>query len=384
MCPFPVMASPVRLSSKDASKSKSEMHLTVLPGADLVTAPGAAPSNFDFGQVGGPTYAPVVHQFVFTNQSNTPVTLDRITPSCSCTTASIPFDIKSGGGYTMVVKPKQELGVMVSLNLELAGAGPVHKTVWLFVKGQAAPAATLTMEGLVLPLPDFSDPDVTFGDVKAGSELSRLETVSVNTSSLPVGSKWTVVSSNPDVQVAEIPNPATGASADPGTQARSYKVTLPSTAHLGTVGGRLSVLFSVPGCADTVSGFVPILGSVAGDISSLPATLAFGDVPVGQTTKRQAFIMGTDLDNLTVTSGSPYITATVTTQPAPANAGAPSRNVTILTATISADAPLGSLSSSLTVATPGGQQLLIPVYADVAKAEVTSLPGLSPLKGGKH
>jgi hypothetical protein len=284
----------------------------------------------------------------------------------------------------MLVKPKQELGVMVSLDPELAGAGPIHKTVWLFVKGQAAPAATLTMEGLVLPLPDFSDPDVTFGDVKAGSELSRPETVSVNTSSLPVGSKWTVVSSNTDVQVAEIPNPATGASAGPGIQARSNKVTLPSTAHMGTVGGRLSVLFSVPGCADTASGFVPILGSVAGDISSLPATLAFGNVPAGQATERQAFLMGSDSGSLTVTTGSPYLSATVKTQPAPANAGAPSQDVTILTTTIGADAPLGVLNSSVTVTTPGGQQLLIPVYADVAKEDATSASEFPHFPGHKH
>jgi len=113
-----------------------------------------------------------------------------------------------------------------------------------------------------------------------------------------------------------MPNTATNAPVDAGTETRSYKVTLPSSAHLGEISGRLSVVFSAPGHLDTVSGFVPILGAVAGDISALPETLVFGDVPVGQATKRQAFIMGTDLGNLTVTSGSPYISATVSTQPA--------------------------------------------------------------------
>ena len=172
------------------------------------------------------------------------------------------------------------------------------------------------MEGLVLPVADFSDPDVTFGDVNAGSELSRLETVSVNTSSLPAGSKWIVLSANSDLQVAQMPNAATAAPVDTGAETRSYKVTLPSTAHLGEVTGRLSVVFSVPGHSDTVSGFVPILGSVTGDISALPDALVFGGVPAGQATKCQAFIMGTDLGNLTVTSGSPYISAPVSTQPA--------------------------------------------------------------------
>jgi hypothetical protein len=202
----------------------------------------------------------------------------------------MPFDIKSGAGYTMVCKPNEQIGVVVSMDPGLAETGFVHKTVWLFAKGQATPAASLIVEGTILPVPQFSDDVVAFGDVPANSQLTRLETVSVNTSTLPAGSTWSLVSSNPDVTVAPLPSAPNAPTPGLGMETRSYKVTLPSSAHLGTITGNLSVVFSLPGHPDTVSGFMPVVGSVTGDIHGLPDTLPFGNVFFGQSSMRQAFI----------------------------------------------------------------------------------------------
>ena len=58
----------------------------------------------------------------------------------------------------MTIRPGQTFSVQVSVDSQQLSPGLLHKSVWVFVKGQDAPAATLEMTGALLPAAVFSPP----------------------------------------------------------------------------------------------------------------------------------------------------------------------------------------------------------------------------------
>jgi hypothetical protein len=258
--------------------------------------------------------------------------------------------------------PGEPIQVRVAVDPALAPTGKIHKTVWVFIKGQASPAATLAMTGTILPAAAFDPPGIDFGKVNAGSRLTQLLTVTVDTSALPAGTAWSLASSNPDVQIAPTRAAKPSASSAAG-ETRSFQAILSPKARLGMVEGNVSVVFDTPGAPETASSSVPVIGLVAGDITAQPATLAFGLVTAGQHAERQTFVTGKTAGTLTVSSPDPHVSGKLVPQPTAGDAK--DSKTLVLIATLSADTPPGPVQTCLLVTTPRGQQLQIPVYAVV-------------------
>jgi hypothetical protein len=123
--------------------------LTVLEG---MARPGDA--VYALGSLGSLPPGALAHTFVLRNDTHIALTLDHLQTSCSCTTATVADGAADNGasdtGTTdtgTVIAPGKTLAVKVALNPQRLLPGLLHKSVWVFVQGQDAPAATLEMTG---------------------------------------------------------------------------------------------------------------------------------------------------------------------------------------------------------------------------------------------
>lgn len=159
--------------------------------------PGGA--VYDLGSIGSPSSASLTHTFVLRNDTKTALTLDHLQSSCPCTSATIGGS--SGAGA--VVAPGQSLFVKVAVNPQMLSPGLLHKSVWVFVQGQEAPAATLEVTGALLPAVSFSPLSLAFGQIERGTELTLLLRVTPLTAHLEQGTELRLVSPDPDVSVTD-------------------------------------------------------------------------------------------------------------------------------------------------------------------------------------
>ena len=104
----------------------------------LVTTGSAA---YDFGKVNQGSTAPLLHKFFLKNANATPVVVERVQVSCGCTTATL------GGGAALpdTLAPGKVLEVDTSVDPLRLYAGAVEKSVAVYLVGQAAPGAMITL-----------------------------------------------------------------------------------------------------------------------------------------------------------------------------------------------------------------------------------------------
>ena len=351
-CVTPALAAP-----QNGIKSDGQADLAISPSPDTRIRKIGGGAAYYFGQISGLAPQEIIHTFLLSNDTDRTLILDHLQPSCGCISAVLN---QNAPATQYVFAPHKQVAITLTLDPTEVTPGAVHKTVWVFVKGEAAPAATLALTGTVLPVAAFSTPVVDFGSVGAGTRLTQLLTVKVDPTALPAGATWRLVSSNPDVVSAPVAEALAPDNAGAGA-ARSFRVTLTPQARLGTVQGSLSVVVTVPGSPGTTSGAVPLAGQVTGDIAAAPAALAFGEVPFGQGAREQTLLTGKALSGFTAVSSSPYVTARL--QPVPGSIGALS-----LTATLNPRTPAGPLDAEVVVTTPTGQRLRVPAFAIVTAA----------------
>lgn len=97
--------------------------------------------KYNFGKI--KQGVPVTHDFEFTNVSNGPVIIENVTASCGCTTPTWP--------QAPVMKAKTE---KIGAGFNAAVAAPFEKTIYVTIKGVAAPVE-LKIAGEVLTPADF-------------------------------------------------------------------------------------------------------------------------------------------------------------------------------------------------------------------------------------
>lgn len=365
--------------------------LTTLPSSSAKLAVDGD-ERHDFGAISGLSAVPVTHTYVLRNDTGTPLTVTTLHPSCGCTSALLDGNAR----LPFVLTLGQSLSVRVSVDPLQLTPGPLDKSVAVSVRGQDEPAATLHLVGTVLPVATFSPVVLDFGKVIAGEERTLPLAVQVNTRLLPSGQRPRLVSSDPDVQITPAASPAGNSSS---TEAQSYRVTLAPGAHLGPLAGKVSLVFTdgQPGASELPGGSAWVRGEVVGDVSASPSAVAFGTVPSGRSTTQRVFLIGRDLQALTLSCDSPFLSVRLSVSSASASGTAgkafgtgpfgtpptvaqgatpdkPSQMAT-LEVTLNPKAPPQALESHVRVTTPDGQQLVLPVYAFVVKPDAPSQAG---------
>lgn len=317
-----------------------------------------------------PTVQAVFH---LKNDTNKPITLSRLDPSCHCTTATVE-GIPAGAALPTIA-PGGAAAIRVKVDLAGHPAGNLEKTVTVYVAGSTRPAAVLAMEGVLMPLVSVTPALLDFGIVAAGKEKTLPVTVTVDPRLTPGGVLPELRSSNGALRLVPQPALVTSASASTSkTITRAYSAILSANAPLGPVNGSLSFVPSTqtnPAAAEAfAAGSVLLLGQVQGEVSALPQSLAFGTVKQGEEATRQVALMGDSADAvkaISVSSPSAFISARL--QPLSPTFGAGGQIITnarTVMVTLSRNAPSGTMRTQLKVSLASGRRLLIPLSAYVS------------------
>ena len=350
----------ISATSGAPAKKGPTVHLAVvsLPGVQIASADIG---QHDFGTVSLLAPGLITENFTIRNGTRAPLVVDHLQPSCGCIAAAL---IGQPGGAPPVKRlaPGQSISVKVLLDPTGLEPGPLRKTVWVFTQGQDAPAATLVMVGSLIPAATFSPQIINFGSVKSGTKLSQLLTVTLDPKLLPAGTVTKILSSDPSVEVV----PAASSAAPANGQSKAqYRVTLLPNAYLGVLSSRVSLSVTSTSSKmganasqtnainETETGTAFVVGEVTGDISALPASLAFGTVSAGKPATQQAFLLGSTQTGLTVTSDNPFLAARLQL----------GGQKPLLVVTLSNSTPPGPLTGNVIVTTKNGQRLRVPIFA---------------------
>ena len=305
---------------------------------------------------------PLEHVFLLRSTARTPLVLDHLQTSCPCTTAAL-VDAAEGATIT----PGGTFSVRVDVDPKRLAPGLLHKSVWVFVQGQDAPAATLEVTGALLPTVSFSPPSLNFGKLEKGAELTLLLQVTSQTPRLDQGTELRLVSADPDVSVTGVPSSTPAAGTGLALPAASaFRVHLAPHTHVGRLQGRLSLILvhtgDPAGTAGPVVSTISWLGEAAGAISAVPSFVAFGTPVRGQAATKKCVLtgkgLGKEVSSLVCTSTNPFVSATL--KPMPGSA-----DQTELEARLAPNALLGPLDARLIVTERNGEQLILPVFAVV-------------------
>lgn len=377
--------SPTPATSKARLQTKPRPASPGIPfaGLSLQARDGVSMSHVNQGGYGFGTVNPletprISAVFHLKNDTDKPVTLSRLDPSCHCTTATI--EGTPAAAVLPTIAPGKVVAVRVTVDLAGHPAGNLEKTVTVYVAGRTSPAAVLAMEGVLTPLVSLTPSLLDFGISAAGKEKSLPVTVTVDPRLLAGGRLPELRSSNSALRLVPQPTLITLAAASAGktsvprTITRNYTVILSAHAPLGPVNGTLS--FAPPASADPASaqafagGTILLLGQVQGEVSAQPQSLSFGTVKQGQEATRQVSLMGETADairSVSVSSPSAFITARL--QPLAVSFGASGQMITnarSVLVTLSRDAPAGTVQTQLKVSLASGRRLLIPLSAYVS------------------
>lgn len=375
------------LSSVAAShpaRTLPSVGLTVLTS----TAVRASASNigtYEFGLTDALDTPRVEQTFTLRNDSKAPLTLERMEPSCHCTTAVVqpPKGSTPSPAETALptLGPGQQVSVHVAVNLAGDAPGRLTKSVAVYVKGDAWPAALLQVSGNLRPSLTFSPALLDFGPVKTTGERSLTLKAILDPRLVPGGVPPPLVSSNHAIHIISTPaimsDPARPGS--PKTLTATYTLTL-RQAPMGPVTGTISfVPEERPGLpvakpalpfplisAALTSATALLSGQVTGDLTPSPQSLAFGPIPIGRETTRQVLLSAQTPDaaqKLRVESASRWLIGRLLDAgSAPMTGQAVTR---VLQVTLSPQAPPGVLQSQLKIILSNGQRLIVPVSAYV-------------------
>jgi hypothetical protein len=309
-------------------------------------------TTFDFGHALITSNTPDEHVFRLHSADGKPVAIDRLQATCGCTSAVVADVDSATTGITA------DVSIRVNIDPARVSPGHIDKTVLVYVKGQAPPAAVLEMVGVLDAGVRFDPEMLSFGTVLAGVRTVRYVTVPLDPSI--GGSAPDLMTTVPGLVVGR------GESAAPGDAPNAYRysVTLPENAFLGPLNGSLAIsLRDAHGKPRLTNVSIPVVGTVKGAIDAAPNTIVFGVSAKGQRTVRQVTLTASEsgvFRDLRIISNSPHVSARLL-KPRSGDPGDTMQLETVL----SQDAPAGTLSTQIIVQTLNGQQLLLPVYADI-------------------
>jgi len=136
--------------------------------------------DYEFGRVNSLDVAQVGHLFTLRNETDNPLVMTQLQPSCHCTTVSVQ---KIAGQEPALaadfieVPPRQEIVLEVTVQLARQASGPLSQSVYIFVQNIAGPVARLTLTGELTNGVRVTPATLDFGRIKSGETLSRKITV---------------------------------------------------------------------------------------------------------------------------------------------------------------------------------------------------------------
>jgi hypothetical protein len=319
----------------------------LIPGGNSAP-PGQAPKAvvavplYDFGTALEGTM--VSHTFIIKNTGKGYLDINGVKTSCGCTT---------GNPSKTHVAPGDESEIAVSFDTRFQKGHQV-RTITAFTNDPANPQVAMTMQGIVKKQVEAEPPEISFGNVRKGTEITKeLVVTDLNPARGPfdVG---TVSNSNSSIKVVQQKRP----DGKPGVM---LKVSLLKTMPPGPFDDSIKIM------TNRVPLQVDVFGAVTGDLNVDPAQVSFGLVPRGQDVVRIFKLTNQGphpVKVLEVASSSPAVSATA--QPV-----TPGKEYKV-TVTLGRGTPDGQLRGNLTIKTddPDQATLTVPFYAIVGQFKI--------------
>jgi peroxiredoxin len=369
----PQTASDVTLISQcvTAIRNLPTASSTVFPG-DILALSTTAPKNpikmvRDLGTVDRVVAPQIEQHFFLRNDTASAITIEKIQPTCGCAAALIPPAFQAD---TNILAAGKGADIKVTMDLRGLRPGVTAKQVWVYAKGNPSPLAMMELKLKLEPTIEFSVPSVDFGRVPAGNARSIVIAAAAD-SRLVVGGWPRPVCSHPDVEIS----PGTDSISIGGpVRKRSYTVTLPANARLGSLAGTISFLsggVKAVGRDSDETAFlggasVTLAGEVAGPISVSPGSAVFGTLAAGLEANQRVIILGEDahaLEGLFAESGNTHVLVHLSSVEESPTASNPRGAALALTIRLLKTRPLGALEANITLTTPKGIRLVVPIIA---------------------
>ena len=353
---------------------KTSAEMTALADSSLPLGIGRGDTHspvarFNFGTILTSQADFVTHRFLLKNQSSAAILVDRLVPSCGCTTAVLQG---ASGLLPQVIAPGGQFTILVGLDPSQLSAGPVHKSVSIFDATNSQSLAVLEISGTLRSAVLASSPALNFGNVPSGTSLSLPLTFSIDPSWSPVASSMHLVSSNPDLRTTLGQTPSQRGS----VLKKTYQVSVSPQAHLGLLGGVVSLIMPASDSGSNafkVIASIPVLGQVTGGFSASPSCINFGSVPRGTFLSQQVLLTSTfpgalqDLkvfsayDGIGVRLADPQAVSAMHSSPASRLSQSQ-----VLEVALSPEIKLGTLTTQVIVTAKNGEQLILPVTVTVS------------------
>ena len=316
----------------------------LIPGGNSAP-PGRAPkavvgnSLYDFGTALEGTM--VSHTFTIKNIGQGYLDIRGVKTSCGCTT---------GNPSKMHVAPGDDSEIAVSFDTHFQKGHQV-RTITASTNDPDNPQVTMTMQGIVKRQVEAQPGEISFGNVKKGTEDTRelvVNDLNPGRGPFQVGP---VSNSNSSIKVVQEKRPD-------GKPGALLKVSLLKTMPMGPFDDSIKIM------TNRVPLQVDVFGAVTGDLNVDPAQVSFGLVPRGQDIVRIFKLSNQGphpVKVLEVTSSSPAVAAT-------AEPVTPGKEYKV-TVMLKRGTPDGQLRGDLTIKTddPDQATLKVPFYAIVGQ-----------------
>src|SRR5208283_2648177 len=254
---FATMLAPALLRAQDNP---------LIPGANAAP-PGPQPKIqvenplFDFGTATEATM--VNHTFKLKNTGKGRLVISHVKTSCGCTAAKPTKN---------TLEPGEETEINVGFDTHFQKGHQV-RMITAFTNDPDTPEAIMTMQGNVKQQVSATPADVSFGDVKQGTEVTKEVVISDLTGRKDAFVVSDVTNSNPAIKVEK----AARTDGKPGVM---LKVTVTKAMAAGAFDDTVKMITS------RIPLQVNVFGTVTGDLSVAPAQVSFGIVPHGQEATR--------------------------------------------------------------------------------------------------
>jgi len=337
------------------------------------TGPNRSVLQVDLGDIDPVSQPTVKRSFWLRNSSNAPVKIASLDASCGCTGLMLNGQVVDSTGVQLEAGAQAE--IQSTTEVFLIHPGQMTKYVWVHLESEKEAAATVEIKLNLRPCVKFFPNLVAFPRSPAGSSRSMKIVAEVDERiAKAAGAKGlpALVSSDPDLTVAADANldenPAGGERQQSKTIRKSYTIRLSSKAALGVHFASVSYPPSTGG-GETVDPKWMVLAQaqlsvqavVDGRISITPSFVFAGTLPPGRAHIEKVKLVAKNraaLTGLSVTSGSPWLTAKVVpdkSQPLKAT----------VEVQISASAPKGFSQVQVLFRTSDGQKLVLPVSVNI-------------------
>ena len=316
----------------------------LIPGANSAP-PGHEPKAavdkplYDFGSALEGTM--VSHTFTIKNTGEGYLDIRGVKTSCGCTT---------GQPSSMHVAPGDTSDIAVSFDTHFQKGHQV-RTITAYTNDPNNPQVAMTMQGIVKKQVEAVPGEISFGDVKRGTEQTKEVVVNDLNPARGTFSVGPVSNSNSAIKVEQEKRPD-------GKPGALLRVSLLKTMPVGPFDDTVKII------TNRVPVQVDVFGTVTGDLNIDPAQVSFGIVPHGQDIVR-IFKLSNEgkkpVKVLDVASSSPAVGAV-------AEAVTPGKEYKV-TVTLRHGTPEGTLRGNLTIKTddPDQATLNVPFYAIVGQ-----------------